>query len=29
LLCHTRDKVEDRGFRRAVVPGGKRLTIRH
>jgi hypothetical protein len=29
LLCHTRDKVEDRGFRRAVVPRGKRLAIRH
>src|ERR1700741_2519940 len=29
LLCHTRDKVEDRGFRRAIGPGGKRLTIRH
>src|SRR5579871_2164516 len=23
LLCDTRDKVEDGGFRRAVVPGGK------
>ena len=29
LLCHTSDKVEDRGFRRAVVPGGKRLGIDH
>jgi hypothetical protein len=28
-LCHTRNKVEDRGFRRAVVPGGKRRIIDH
>jgi hypothetical protein len=28
-LCHTRDKVEDRGFRGAVVPRGKRLGIGH
>jgi hypothetical protein len=28
-LRHTRDKAEDRGFRRSVVPGGKRLTIDH
>src|ERR1700722_13352663 len=28
-LCHTRDEVEDRGFCRVIVPGGKRLTIRH
>src|SRR5271154_1016838 len=29
LIGHTRDKVEDRGFRGAVVPGGKRLGIDH
>jgi hypothetical protein len=29
LVCHTRDKVEDCGFRGAVVPGGKRLAIDH
>src|SRR5580658_3337460 len=28
-LCHPCDKVEDRGFHRAVVPGGKRLAILH
>jgi hypothetical protein len=28
-LCRTRDKVEDRGFHGAVVPGGKRLAIDH
>jgi hypothetical protein len=26
-LCHTRVKVEDRGFRGALVPGGERLRI--
>jgi hypothetical protein len=29
FVRHARDKVEDRGFRRAVVPGGKRLTVYH
>jgi hypothetical protein len=29
VLRHPRDKVEDRGFRRAVVPGGKRRTVDH
>jgi hypothetical protein len=29
LLGHTLDKVEDRGFRRAIVPGGKRQTVDH
>jgi hypothetical protein len=29
LICHTRDKIEDRGSRGAVVPGAKRLGIDH